>query len=290
MKALLVLKSKKKEKREKIIYSLRKKFTKKDIELIVSEKRKKTIEGLKKEIKKEEADCLVVAGGDGTVNGAVDEIGGSSTPLGIIPRGTYNHFARDLGLPDDEDACIEIIAAKNMRTVDIAEANGKIFLNNASIGAYPFALILRDQYENHRGMQKRFAMIGAVIKTFFIFPVVSVTIETEKETYVRKTPFVFIGNNVYTSGKRERLDEGVLSVYCAHKKSRWGILFMGLLSAVSSLKEQYFDEHITKNLTIELKKNRTYVALDGDIISLNSPVQFSVRPQSLKVFAPTKRS
>ena len=153
-------------------------------------------------------DAIVVGGADGTINCVASELVGSSIPMGILPMGTFNHFAGDLKLPENLEDCIEIVAQRNTELVDVAEVNGRIFINNSSIGVYPLAVRLRENYQKKLGWTKRWAMIRSALNIFARFPVFTVKLETDAGTYFRRTSFVFVGNNKYTSGKREKITDG----------------------------------------------------------------------------------
>ena len=233
-------------------------------------------------------DAIVVGGGDGTINAVVSKLVGTSIPLGILPMGTFNHFAGDLGLPADLEKCIDIIATGNSEPVDIAEVNGKIFINNSSIGVYALAVRMRENYQKKLGWTKRWAMIRAALNIFDRFPSFTVKLETEKGLYFRKTSFVFVGNNKYTSGKRESLTEGILSIYTAHLKGRWGVLWMGILAVFNKLDDKYFDLHLAKELELDTKKKRIIVSVDGEILDMKPPLEYKIRPLQLHVLLPVK--
>src|SRR5207342_1025227 len=82
-------------------------------------------------------DAVIVGGGDGTVRAVAGAVAGSNVPLGILPLGTLNHFARDIGLPIDLEQAVAVIVAGHHRRVDLAEVNGRVFINNSSVGIYP---------------------------------------------------------------------------------------------------------------------------------------------------------
>ncbi|MGE5600537.1 MAG: diacylglycerol/lipid kinase family protein, partial [Pseudomonadota bacterium] len=90
------------------------------------------------------AELIVVGGGDGTISAAAGALAGTETSLGILPLGTLNHFARDLGIPMKLDEAAKVIAAGQTRVVDVAEVNGRTFINNSAIGLYPLMVIDRD--------------------------------------------------------------------------------------------------------------------------------------------------
>lgn len=76
-------------------------------------------------------DAVVVGGGDGSVASVAAVLAGQRVPLGVLPFGTLNHFARDLGIPSELDAAVATIAAGRTRAVDVAEVNGRVFVTTA---------------------------------------------------------------------------------------------------------------------------------------------------------------
>src|SRR5206468_9364651 len=102
---------------------------------------------------------LIVGGGDGTISAAASALVGTETRLGILPLGTLNHFARDLDIPTDLDEAARLIASGKERRVDVAEMNGRIFINNSAIGLYPQMVVDRDLQQRRLGRSKRLAMI-----------------------------------------------------------------------------------------------------------------------------------
>src|SRR6266496_2220844 len=104
---------------------------------------------------------LVVGGGDGTIAAAASALVGTKTALCILPLGTLNHFARDLGIPPDADDAAKLIARRTERRVDVAQMNGRTFINNSAIGLYPLMLVDRDLQRKRLGRSKRLAMIVA---------------------------------------------------------------------------------------------------------------------------------
>jgi diacylglycerol kinase family enzyme len=97
------------------------------------------------EARRGEIDAVIIGGGDGSVRAVASVLAGTEVPLGIVPLGTRNHFARDLRLPlEVEDAAVTI-AAGQTRLVDLGEVNGETFINNSSIGIYPYLVIERER-------------------------------------------------------------------------------------------------------------------------------------------------
>src|SRR3954471_21081525 len=160
------------------------------------------------------SDVVVAAGGDGTINAVAARLLGSERTLGVIPGGTLNHFAKDLGIPQDFEGAVAVLRAGVTRRVDVAELNGRPFLNNSSLGMYPQIVREREKIQRH-GFRKWTAFAAAVARVLMQWPVLRVRLEVDGRVWNRRTPFVFVGNNQYVleglrMGSRERLDGGEL--------------------------------------------------------------------------------
>jgi diacylglycerol kinase family enzyme len=232
--------------------------------------------------------AVVAAGGDGTINAVASALAGTQTPLGVLPMGTLNHFAKDLGLPLDLNDAVRVIADGNSRYVDVGRINERIFLNNSSLGVYARALIGRDARRD-RGVSKWPAMFRAALRTFWRSPMVHVQLDTAGHTVDRKTPLVFIGNNRYlldllNVGARERLDAGELSLYIATTTTRCGMLKIMVRAALGLLEQSRdFETQMVKAVAIESRRNHLPVAIDGEIVHMTTPLQYSIWPKSLQV-------
>ena len=82
-------------------------------------------------------DVIVAGGGDGTVSAVAAALVDTEVALGVLPLGTLNHFAKDLGLPLDLGGAVRVIAAGQTQRIDVGEVNGRVFINNSSLGLYP---------------------------------------------------------------------------------------------------------------------------------------------------------
>jgi diacylglycerol kinase family enzyme len=240
-----------------------------------------------------EFDGVVVAGGDGTLHTVANALAGSAIPLGIIPLGSLNHFARDLGVPFALDAAIATIAAGHTRQVDVAELNGEIFINNSSIGVYPYVILDRERFRRRRGLAKWSAMFLACLRTLRYFPVRRLSICGEGWVEPARSPCVFVGNNEYRLsvpgfGRRERTDGGELCAYVAKQRSRLGLFWLALRTYLGFLAPER-DLRIFKLNAVEInpqRRGRLLVALDGEIRLIRAPLRYRIRPGDLKVFVP----
>ena len=105
---------------------------------------------------------LVAAGGDGTVNAAVNAARAAEVPLGLVPIGTFNHFARAHGIPLDPAEAAKVLVAGEARPVAMGELNGRLFFNNAGFGLYTQAVRRRERAKRRFGRYRAIAVVTAL--------------------------------------------------------------------------------------------------------------------------------
>jgi diacylglycerol kinase family enzyme len=243
------------------------------------------------ELVRQRPPLIVAAGGDGTVNAVASALVDTDTALAVLPMGTLNHFARDLGVPLDPAAAVDIALNGKRRSVDVGEVNGRVFINNASIGLYP-AIVRQREKQQRLGRSKWHAMLWAMHLVLRSHPFMQLTLKADGKEYGRRTPFVFIGNNDYemegfTIGLRERLDAGTLSVYLTHRGGRLGLQLLALRALFGRLQQANdFEVAHVAELRIESRHTRLLVATDGEVAAFDMPLVFRIRPRVLQVMAP----
>lgn len=244
------------------------------------------------EIAREKPPLVVAAGGDGTVSAVASALVDTAIALAVLPVGTLNHFARDIGVPQDLAAAVRIALGANTRAIDVGEVNGRVFVNNASIGLYPAIVHLREKQQRRLARSKWHAMLWAIHAVLRSHPFLDLTLTLDNVQHHRRTPFVFIGNNVYqmegfTIGLRERVDAGTLSVYLSHRGGRLGLVLLALRALFGQLlAAPDFEAAAVSELRIESRHTRLLVATDGEVDALDLPLVFRIRPRALKVLVP----
>ncbi|MGA2263748.1 MAG: diacylglycerol kinase family protein, partial [Acidobacteriota bacterium] len=179
-----------------------------------------------------DAERVVACGGDGTINSVAAAIIDSDKTLGVLPFGTMNHFAKDLNIPLDLEAAVETIAAGHAARVDVGDVNGRIFLNNSSLGLYP--RIIREREKQQRlGWGKWPAYIWAALAVLRRYPFLEIRLSINGKALTGRTPFVFVGNNEYEMewlniGSRACLDKGELSLYTTNRTGRLGLIRLAM--------------------------------------------------------------
>ena len=244
---------------------------------------------------KEGCESLVAGGGDGTINAGATAVLGTGIPLGVLPLGTLNHFAKDLGIPLDLEEAARVILEGIICKVDVGEVNSRIFVNNCSLGAYPAIVRLRERYRSKlRG--KWLAALWAALTVLRRHPFMAVRIVLEEETIIRRTPMLLVASNEYrmagiNPGTRESLAGGRLALYVLNAERRPSLLRLAwdvLLKGADQVKE--VDQITVEEAAVETRRSLLHVALDGEVTFLKSPLALRIRPGALRVHVPAGAS
>jgi diacylglycerol kinase family enzyme len=239
-----------------------------------------------------EIDAIVVGGGDGSIRTVAGVLAGSDIPLGILPLGTRNHFARDLGIPLHLGEAAEVIAKGVPRDVDLAEVNGETFINNSSIGIYPYLVLDRERRRAHHKIAKWIAMVPALFRMARQFPRRRLALSAEGWTRPYRTPCLLIGNNEYgmefpTLSRRHHLDQGKLSVYVVKQRRPLGFFWMIWRMAFGKVSQaRDIESFRLSDLEVRSKTSRLPVALDGEVEFMHPPLHYRTRPGTLRVIVP----
>jgi len=240
----------------------------------------------------ENSDLVVAAGGDGTMNGVASALIGTETPLGVLPLGTLNHFAKDLHIPMELEAAVATIFTGQVAQIDVGAVNGRPFLNNSSLGLYPFIVREREK-EQSKGHGKWVAFVEAALFAIRRYSPLYVNLRVDDRNQSDRSPFIFIGNNRYELsgmhiGARVKLDAGKLSVYRAPHAGRIKLLRL----ALQALAGQHAPDDLvildTKEFWIAAKRDRLSVAIDGEVAALRTPLHYRCLPRALNVIVPAK--
>ncbi|MGI8905757.1 MAG: diacylglycerol/lipid kinase family protein [Candidatus Sumerlaeaceae bacterium] len=234
--------------------------------------------------------AIGVAGGDGTISSVAHLLVGTDTALVPIPYGTLNHFCKDVGTPLDP-----VIAARALDSsiaqeilIDVGSVNGRHFINNSSLGLYPYLVRRREKRQHVLG--KWMAYLVAAFE-FLRHPVrIKVQLSQEEGGQPFHAGLVFVSNNAvekgfWSAGQRPRLDAGQLQLFVVKEGTVWATL----RAAVAFLRGRSEDcpvlsEHRLQQLVVFVK-HRTYVRVscDGETIKLQLPIVYRIVPKALRV-------
>jgi diacylglycerol kinase family enzyme len=238
------------------------------------------------------ARLVIAAGGDGTVSAVAARLADTGITLGVLPLGTLNHFAKDLGIPLELDAAIDAIVHGREVRIDVGEVNGQVFINNSSLGLYPDIVRDREQQRRRLGRGKWAALLAACLHAARRYPVLSVRIGVNGTQLERRSAFVFIGNNKYQMegfniGERSKLSDGSLSLYVTQRTGRFGLLRLALRALIGRLRQaDDFDMLTAPALVVRTPQRQLRVAIDGEVRLLQVPLNYRIRPGALQVMVP----
>jgi diacylglycerol kinase family enzyme len=262
------------------------------LEFLPGSELKSAAERARQQVVDGKLDAIVVGGGDGSVRTVASVLAGSDIPLGVLPLGTLNHFARDLGISFVAEEAVAVIAAGADRAVDVGEINNTIFINNSSIGLYPYLVLGRERRRRRKRLSKWTAMILAIPGVLRNLPVFRLDILVGGTVEPSRSPCVFIGNNEYRIsapglGTRDSLDRGELCLYVARTQGRLAMFWLACRSVLGLVRQQR-DLRIFRGATADIssRRRRLLVAFDGEVETMQSPLHYKIRPGALRVFAP----
>ncbi len=234
---------------------------------------------------------FVAAGGDGTIHSVIQPLVNSEATLGVVPVGTFNHFARDLGLPLDWRQALDVVFSGTTRQVDAARVSERFFVNNFSIGLYPELVARRE--ERGRDYPRWKARIHAVIATLRKYPHVTLAVETDYLSEVIRTHVFVVSNNSYdlsrigVESSRVTLEAGRLSVYWLPDVSRITFArFLARYLAGRVTSAPGFRSFRTAHLRVQSARKRLHLGVDGEVFTIKPPLVITIVPKSLLVKVP----
>ncbi|EYD73176.1 diacylglycerol/lipid kinase family protein [Limimaricola hongkongensis] len=235
---------------------------------------------------------VVAAGGDGTIMAVASALKGSDSALGVLPLGTFNFFARGYGIPEDPERAARIIAGGHSQPIDLGTVNGRVFLNNASIGVYPAILKERETVYRRWG-RRRIAAHWSVLKTFWRFRrPLKVELEANGTRRRFRTPLVFAARSAFQLDHfglqgADCIREGGFAVFVAPDEGRLGLMSDAVRLAVKQMRlGEDFELICTDRMTIHLKRRRQLVACDGEKFTMEGPLEFEMVRNAFRIITP----
>jgi diacylglycerol kinase family enzyme len=239
------------------------------------------------------ADTIVAGGGDGTVLATAEALLGTGKSLAILPLGTLNALARELKLPLEIDAAIAALPGLESRLIDVAEVNGRPFLDNVLIGAIPGIAVGRELMRGRRGLGALIGFCRFVVRRLQRARRMAVAIEIDDGQHrIERLTTLVVANNSYQQKvgafmTRRRLDRGTLTAYIVRSLAPLDALRLAAGMFAGRWRDDEVIEYETaKTLVLRTKKKRLLVTMDGEVTLMHTPLVFAVRPLGLSVLAP----
>jgi diacylglycerol kinase family enzyme len=234
------------------------------------------------------ADALGMAGGDGSMACVATVAKEHDIPFVCVPAGTRNHLALDLGLDlNDPRQALAAFLSGEERRIDYATVNGEMFLNNVSLGLYA-AMVEQESYRDAK-LETAIEMIPKLMEEGG--PWFDLHFDVPDQGRLEQAAIVQVSNNPYVLagefGRRTRLDSGRLGIVTADAQRLGGVVGMTVLAAArkpewsSALWNWAATEFLVESGEAELA-----AGLDGETVTLRTPLQFRIVARGLRVLVP----
>jgi diacylglycerol kinase family enzyme len=254
------------------------------------------LSGLAEAAVRERPPAIVAAGGDGTIRTVAAAVAGSGIPFGVVPLGTFNWFARDLGLPDDMAACAGIIRSGSLRDIGVGEINGRVFLVNCSLGLYRRLIEERERHKSRFGRNRLVAYLSGLYTALRPHPFYAMDVAIDREHRQVRTPLIFVAHNKlqlesYGFDVARVRDFGRLVAIVPKAVGRGGLLKLalrGLLGRLAGAPE--LDVFEAREIRIGSRRGRVKVAIDGEVVRCTMPLTIAIADRALRVLVPDAKN
>jgi diacylglycerol kinase family enzyme/membrane-associated phospholipid phosphatase len=232
--------------------------------------------------------ALGVAGGDGTVAAVASVAVERGLPMVLIPAGTLNHFARDVGVDGLEDTAQAVSAGDgvviDLSTVEIDDGDRLLFVNTASLGGYPDMVRLREELQDRWGKWPAAGIALAKVLT------VAEPLHMEINGEPHRVWMLFVGNGPYrpkgfAPTMRPRLDSGLMDVRYISADVRFSRIRFFAAAVLGSLHRSRTYQHLeTPRLDVRVFGESVAIATDGEVGPEGSHFAFEARPAALGIY------
>lgn len=240
------------------------------------------------------ADIVAAFGGDGTQNAVAGALRGTNTVMAVLPGGTFNYFARELGVGQSLEDAIAAIHAGHVEPRNLGEMNGRIFLNNASLGVYPQILEARESIYRRLGRSRMAAYWSVIVALNDMRAPMELHVNTAEGRRDYVTPLVFVAHSAYQLESlglegAEMITQGHFAVFVLRNLQRRGLMLAALRLAMGRASHgDDFDLLVADALTIDAGHKSKLVAIDGEKARMTAPFELRVLPDALRVIVAPK--
>ena len=246
------------------------------------------------QLAQQQAGIVVAVGGDGTLNAVCQSVVGQGVAFGVLPQGTFNYFGRAHGISQDTEQAVRDLLDARVEPISLGRVNDRYFLVNASLGLYPRLLEEREQYKQRYGRSRWVALYAALITLAKAHRQLHIQLDYAGKQQTMRTPTLVVCNNplqLEQIGIDPALPEDrdhliALASRPVGTGALYLLLVQGLLSRMGEA-----DNVISigfENMTVRLgsRSRLVKVAVDGEILRMRTPLQFSIAPGVLPLLIP----
>lgn len=247
---------------------------------------------LARQVAGEGFDLVIAAGGDGTQSAVAGALVGTGVAMGVLPGGTFNYFARDLGVGETIEDALDTLLDARVEAVDVGDMNDLIFLNNVSLGAYPQILKTREGIYKRWGRSRLAAYWSVMVALRRLRRPMQLVARVDGDAQRFESALVFVARSAYQMESfglegADAIRQGRFAVLIAKARQPLPLMRSALRLAFGhSAKDDDFDLILSDHLQIETPVRRQLIAHDGEKTVLFSPFRLQVRHGGLRVLLP----
>lgn len=238
---------------------------------------------------------VVVAGGDGSINAVAQATLGTRCPLGVLPQGTFNYFGREHGISSDTAEATRGLLTARVQAVQVGLVNDRLFLVNASLGLYPQLLEDREAFKQQYGRNRLVAFASGLITLLRHHRQLLISLEIRGKVHDIRTPTLFVGNNRLQLEQigiplEKAIENDELAAITLRPLGMMAMLWLLVRGVFGKLGEaQNVISFGFKRMTVRPSrhlKRRVKIATDGEIVWMETPLEFRVSPHPLYLLKP----
>jgi diacylglycerol kinase family enzyme len=230
-------------------------------------------------------DAVLIAGGDGTVNHLLEHLTGADAPIGLLPLGTLNLLARDIGLTGALADMLPALARMQVRRVDLGEVNGNLFHSNAGLGFYVRMAKAREHARHMVPFSKILGLMIASLRSVWAHRPITVDILVDGHVETHLADAVLVTNQHFDGAdwRRDRLDTGLLEIHMLRATGLWGRLRAGISVYRGTWRSlPHLQSRSASSITVRRHgRARSTITLDGEVYRVRNPMHFRSRPGAL---------
>ncbi len=235
---------------------------------------------------------IVAVGGDGTANAAASVARDVGATLCIVPAGTMDLIARDLGMPTSPRSIVRTLDSMRRRRIDVATVNGRLFLHSSLLGAVPALTSIREAMRSARSTAAWLREAARFAGTAVLVRRQRLSLHHSGGVDERQTRSLAVTCNPLVDGhpasyRRASLDAGVLGVYASRHRGRLAALrLLGSLVAARFQRDSDIACGTCRSLDVDMDVATALVANDGELHALETPLRYRIRSRALRVLVP----
>ncbi|GLS86213.1 diacylglycerol kinase [Cypionkella aquatica] len=241
---------------------------------------------------REGADVVLALGGDGTQSAVAGALVGSDVIMAVLPGGTFNYFARELGVGETLDAALATLISGQLRRIDVGDVNGRTFLNNASFGVYPEILERREAVYQRWGRSRIAAYWSVLLTLWDMRAPMQLKLTLDGKTGQYRTPLAFAARSAYQLESlglegAEAVRSGQMALFLAKGHRPRPLIAAAFRLAFGKVaRGQDFELLIADEILIETRQPRRLLAFDGEKERATGPFRLRVQRAALTVIVP----